>query len=219
MAFNKSFFGKSSAGANTGQVNNMWSYYSSSDTVATITGGGYFNDVADLLEQNDVIWVHGSDDADFIRTTSAITVTPVTTAKITGGAENIPLPQGNILVGNPSGIATTLPANTNNTVLGGNGTTLEVKKVGSAMLDNSTIKAFPRFFGSVNWTGGLATLAETVTGVTASMGVIASFFNEPTEPAYIVKVVPTTDTITFTLSDPNTSNDAQLQYVVFESVV
>lgn len=75
-----------------------------------------------------------------------------------------------------------------------------------------------KYAGTVTWTGGTASKAVTVTGVAATDIVLASFLVTPTEAAYIAKIVPTTDTITITLSAANTSNDAQISYIVLRAV-
>lgn len=74
-----------------------------------------------------------------------------------------------------------------------------------------------KYAGTVTWSGGTATKAVTVTGVAATDIVLASFLATPTQPAYIAKIVPTTNTITITLSAANTSNDAQISYVVLRA--
>ena len=75
-----------------------------------------------------------------------------------------------------------------------------------------------KYAGTFTWTGGGASVAVTVDGVAATDIVMASFLVSPSEAAYIAKVVPTTDTITVTLSAANTSNDAQISYVVYRAV-
>jgi len=74
-----------------------------------------------------------------------------------------------------------------------------------------------KYAGTVTWSGGTASKAVTVTGVAATDIVLASFLVTPTEAAYIAKIVPTTNTITITLSAANTSNDAQISYVVLRA--
>jgi len=74
-----------------------------------------------------------------------------------------------------------------------------------------------KYAGTFTWTGGGASKAVTVAGVAATDIVVASFLVNPTEAAYIAKVVPTTNTITVTLSTANTSNDAQISYVVYRA--
>lgn len=68
--------------------------------------------------------------------------------------------------------------------------------------------------GTVTWSGSGATLAHTVTGVVAGDLVFATIRVKPTQAAYLVRAVPSTDTITFELSAANTGNDAQISYLV-----
>ena len=75
-----------------------------------------------------------------------------------------------------------------------------------------------KYAGTFTWTGGGDSKAVTVAGVAATDIVVASFLVNPTQAAYIAKVVPTTNTITVTLSTANTSNDAQISYVVYRAV-
>jgi len=79
----------------------------------------------------------------------------------------------------------------------------------------SSLKTARRAEGSVTWSGGLTTLALTLTGVAATDEVYAEIITEPTEAANLVSAVPTTNTITFTLGAANTSNDAVIRYVVY----
>ena len=74
-----------------------------------------------------------------------------------------------------------------------------------------------KYAGTVTWSGGTASKAVTVTGVAETDIVLASFLVTPTQAAYIAKIVPTTNTITITLSAANTSNDAQISYVVLRA--
>lgn len=74
-----------------------------------------------------------------------------------------------------------------------------------------------KYAGTTTWTGGGASKAVTVTGVAATDIVVASFLVTPTQAAYIAKVVPTTNTVTIHLSTANTSNDAQISYVVYRA--
>lgn len=106
MAFSKASFAKVSSGAYTQAAPNLWSYNSSTETLATIIASGYFNSVVGDLANDDVIWVAGSDDSEFVKVTSATDATPVTVAQVTGAAANLPLADGDYLVGNASNIAT-----------------------------------------------------------------------------------------------------------------
>lgn len=59
----------------------VWlTYQSTTDTLATIAASGYFNDIADNIDANDIIYVVGSDATGLYRFTSANGVTPVTVA-------------------------------------------------------------------------------------------------------------------------------------------
>jgi len=75
-----------------------------------------------------------------------------------------------------------------------------------------------KYAGTFTWTEGGASKAVTVTGVAATDIVVASFLTAPSQAAYITQVVPTTDTITVTLSAANTDNDAKISYVVYRAV-
>lgn len=79
----------------------------------------------------------------------------------------------------------------------------------------SDMKTSRRAEGTVTWSGGLDTLALTVTGVASTDEVYAEIVKDGTEGGYLVSAVPTTDTITFTLTEANTSNDAVIKYYVY----
>ena len=74
-----------------------------------------------------------------------------------------------------------------------------------------------KYAGTITWSGSGASLATTVTGVAATDIVVCSFLVNPTQAASVLKIVPTTSTITITLSTANTSNDAQISYVVYRA--
>ena len=74
-----------------------------------------------------------------------------------------------------------------------------------------------KFAGTVTWSGSGTTLAPTVSGVLSTDIVMATITVKPTQAAYLVRAVPSTNTITFELSAANTSNDAQISYVVFRT--
>jgi len=46
---------------------------------------------------------------------------------------------------------------------------------------------------------------------------MANIVVKPTQAAYLVSTAPTANTITFVLSEANTSNDAQIAYTVFRA--
>jgi hypothetical protein len=87
----------------------------------------------------------------------------------------------------------------------------------SFSLANQVPSHVPKFAGEVTWTGGLTTLAETVTGALATDIVIATIQSAPSEAAYLVSAAVTANTVTFTLSAANTSNDAVVSYVVLRA--
>ena len=71
-----------------------------------------------------------------------------------------------------------------------------------------------RFSGVATWSGSGASLAFSVPGVLSTDVVQATIKHAPTQAAYLVSATPSTNTITFTLSAANTSNDATIQYSV-----
>lgn len=81
------------------------------------------------------------------------------------------------------------------------------------LLAREAYPAMP-YSGTVTWSGSGATLAATVSGVAATDKVLATIRVKPSQAAYLVRAVPSTNTITFELSAANTSNDAQISYLV-----
>jgi hypothetical protein len=63
-------------------------YYKSADTIATVTGSGYFNSVTDRLAEHDIIGVvsetGGTEKVDWIIVTSATGAATVTTSAVEG---------------------------------------------------------------------------------------------------------------------------------------
>lgn len=92
---------------------------------------------------------------------------------------------------------------------------------GSVALANLATGIVPshvvKFAGTITWSGSGASLATTIAGVAATDIVVCSFLVNPTQAASVLKIVPTTNTITITLSTANTSNDAQISYVVYRA--
>jgi len=162
-------------------------------------------------------------------------------------ASEIGLAEGSLLVGNSSGVATALVAKTSGRILVGNGTTSVLVAVsGDATLSSAgavtvandaitTVKILNsnvtlaklaagitpshvvKYAGKITWTGSGATLASTVSGVLSTDVVMVTIQGKPTQAAYLVGAVPTTDTITFELSAANTSNDAVIAYQVLRA--
>lgn len=69
-----------------GVVNQLFIYNAGADTVATVTGSGYFNAVTNNLRKGDVIMVVGNSQAsiDSIIVTSASLAAVVTTSAVEG---------------------------------------------------------------------------------------------------------------------------------------
>jgi len=153
------------------------------------------------------------------------------------GAVAITLAEGNVLVGNVSGAGVALVAKTDTQVLVGNGTTItSVALSGDVTMANTgavtiatgaidlamlsagvTPSHVVKFAGTITWSGSGAELGTAVAGVLSTDILVASFLVTPTQAAYIAKIVPTTDTITITLSTANTGNNAQISYVVYRA--
>ena len=68
MAFDINAFDNVSSGATKGP--RIWAYGSSSDSLATIKGSGYFNDVKNRIDKNDMIYAAGSDGPQQLKVTS-----------------------------------------------------------------------------------------------------------------------------------------------------
>jgi len=85
MAFVKQQFGNPSDAA-VGNLPTLYHYWSTADTVATIIASAYFDDLTDSVVAGDVIYIKGSDTAEYVEVTSDTGVTPVTVESITGSA-------------------------------------------------------------------------------------------------------------------------------------
>lgn len=90
---------------------------------------------------------------------------------------------------------------------------ISVEHLDSGIVPSHVVK----YAGSISWSGSGASLAATVTGVAATDVVMCTILTAPTQAAYIKEVVPTTNTITVTLSAANTSNDAVIAYAVLRA--
>ena len=88
---------------------------------------------------------------------------------------------------------------------------LDTEKVGTLTPSHQ-----PVFAGESAWTGGLVTLAVTVTGVLATDIVLCNFYTIGTEGT-VIAAVATANTITFTLDTANTTNDAVVSYQVLRA--
>jgi len=152
-------------------------------------------------------------------------------------ASEIGLVEGSVLVGNSSAVAAALVGKTDEQILIGNGTTVVsvavsgdititnagVVAIASGAIDLAMLSAgvapshVAKYAGKITWSGDGATLATAVAGVVAGDVVLATIQTKPTQAAYLVGVVPTTDTITIELSAANTGNDAVIAYQVLRA--
>jgi hypothetical protein len=90
---------------------------------------------------------------------------------------------------------------------------ISVEHLDDGILPSHVVK----FAAEVTWTGGLSTLAVTVTGALATDIVQATFHTLGTEGTIIQGAVASSDTVTLTLDAANTSNDAVIAYVVYRA--
>ena len=74
-----------------------------------------------------------------------------------------------------------------------------------------------KYAGTYQWAGSGATGTATVAGVTATDTVVASIAAAPTEAATLSSAVAGSGTVTFVLSAANTSNDADINYLVLRA--
>lgn len=86
--FDINSFGNISSGASEGPK--LWSYGSSTDSLATISTSGYFNDVKFRIDSNDLIYVSASDGVEQLKVTSNNGATATTSVYVpaSGGAPN-----------------------------------------------------------------------------------------------------------------------------------
>lgn len=81
MAFADGTLVKISGHANS-TLGNHWQYTEDA-AVAGLDASGYLNDAADVLQLNDVIWLHGNNGVIVGRISSDTGATPVTVAALT----------------------------------------------------------------------------------------------------------------------------------------
>ena len=117
MAFNKAKWAQVQASMST-NIPSIF-FYSTGDTMATVLGSGYFNDLVGELENTDVIFVNATDFNQIIICTSS--TSPITTEVYTQSSEGIDLPEGNLLVGDAASKGTDLNAKTSGNILVGSG--------------------------------------------------------------------------------------------------
>lgn len=136
------------------------------------------------------------------------TASPAWTLLTTGGS-GITALTGDVTAAGTGSVAATIAANAVTTakILNANVT---LAKLAAGITPSHVVK----FAGKITWSGSGASLATTVAGVLATDIVLVTIQNAPSQAAYMVSAIPTTNTITVTLSAANTSNDAVISYQV-----
>lgn len=74
-----------------------------------------------------------------------------------------------------------------------------------------------KYAGTYQWAGSGATGTATVAGVTATDTVVASIAVAPSQAATLTSAIAGSGVITFVLSAANTSNDADINYLVLRA--
>ncbi len=201
--------------------------------LAPITVASVVSDAGAALTNGDV-WIGNASNLPVANALSgAITmtntgVTSLTAGTVTNAGVNAAaaiaysklaaLPSAEILVGSagniPTAVAVTGVVAISNTGV----TSLTAGSVLLAALGTGIAPAaVAKFSGKITWSGSGATLATTIAGVAATDVVQVCFQNVPTQASTFLQGVPTTNTITLTLSTANTSNDAVIAYTVFRA--
>jgi len=167
MAFSRANFAKVDAGY-SGTTQQIFCYKSSADAYATIVASAYFNTMASgtdadyNLKKDDIIYVTGSDESNFVRVTSTTGATPVTVASVLTAAD-MPLAQGSLLLGNASGLGSAFDLSAGGNVAVGNDTTvvaLDASGDGKIMVGNGTTITSVAVSGDVTLTNaGVVTIA------------------------------------------------------------
>jgi hypothetical protein len=130
------------------------------------------------------------------------TASPTWTVMDTAGAGGITALTGDVTASGNGSVAATIASGA-----------VELSMLASAISPVVVAK----FAGTATWSGGGATLAHTVTGALATDIVVATVKVKATEASYLVSAVASTDTVTFELSTANTTNDAEISYVVLRA--
>lgn len=213
----------------------LYAYKLSTDTLATIKGSGYFNDLMQdltngvgVLKIGDAIFIQGSDGSDLVlvtAVTTAVTVgefgnldvadASITTAKLaTNAVTTVKITDANVTT------AKILDANiTTAKILDANVTTAKIAdanvtlaKLAAGITPSHVVK----FAGEHTTVGGAAAEAITVAGVLATDLVLVQLETLGGTPRTILIAVATTDTITVTFSgDP--SSDHVVTYLVLRA--
>lgn len=204
MSFKPDFFQRASVELQNpnGNAPKMYTYVSSTDTLATIAASGYFNyyaqynrGIRDSLSIGDIIWAAGSDAGSWLRITA---IEP----NITISQDVVP----------PGSIDTADLANdaVTNAKIADNAVSLE--NLDSGVTPSHVI----RFAGQPTTAGGAAAEAITVTGAAATDLAFVQMVDDGTNDVTIVNAVVTTNTLTVTFSaDPG--NDAVINYQIINA--
>jgi hypothetical protein len=175
----------------------MYTYVSTDDALATIATSAYFNDVYDQMDENDLIYVVGSDGTGLYRVTSDQFATPVTVAAFDT------TPAGSIVNADISASAaiafSKLASLTNGSILIGNGS-----NAAAAVAISHVVK----FAGNSTTPGGSATVDITVTGAATTDLVFAQLKTAGATPRTILTAtIPSTNTVRLVFSgDPSTDH-------------
>ena len=241
MAFDYTKFQKSTQG-DAIDVNTIWIYTKTDETLAAIAVAGYFNDVNGIvdgvasneyLQVNDIIWIVGSDGATFA---SVTVVTPnvttvafsvvlgagsVGTANIVDGAVTgaklAALPSAQILVGSAGNVATAVAMTGDVAISNAGVTTIQAGSIDLAMLSAGiTPSHVVKFAAQETTVGGAAAEAFNVVGIAATDLAFVQVVDEGTNTVTVIQAVCTLNTLTVTFSaDPG--NDAVINYQILRA--
>lgn len=92
MAFNLQKFYRLDVGLGDEAVNRVWNYKSEDDNAAAVAASGYFDDVDELLEENDLIYAVSTDDRELLYVSG---LDPVTTVDLVTSS-SVTIPDGSI---------------------------------------------------------------------------------------------------------------------------
>jgi len=199
MSFQPDYFQRASVELQNpnGDAPKIFTYVSSTDTLATIVASGYFNYYAqynrglrDQLAIGDLIWCAGSDAGAWVRITAI--VPNVTTSQDV-------FPPGSVNTADLADDAVTNPKIDDDAV--------SLENLDAGITPSHLI----RFAGQHTTAGGAADEAITVTGAAATDLAFVQMVDDGTSNVTIVDAVVTTDTLTVTFSgDPG--NDTIVNY-------
>lgn len=177
MAFIQRNWALESTGGYDSEAPQAFAYKSSADSIATIKGSGYFNNVRPLPNIGDKISIWGSDGSDIVRVT-AVSPNITVTDWVAISVSELPLTDGSMYMGNGSNVA------------------IEV-----------AVKSYILLDGRHTTAGGDATEVITATGAVAGDQCIVVVHTVGATPRSIVAQATGTDIITVTLSgDPSTDH-------------